>query len=265
MSKTAKNVIFRFVPLAILVVGLIVALATGLNEYISLTALVRNYGMLEGFVAEQFLIAILIYASLYIVVVAFSVPGAVILTLAGGLLLGAITGGLVTVVAATIGASIIFLIAKGSLGEALRARAGPFLQKLQKGFQEDAASYLLFLRLVPAFPFWLVNLAPALFGVRFSTYLLTTFFGIMPGTLAYTFAGSGIDTAVAEQARQLASCEAEGARCTANLGFADFVNTELVIGFAILGLVALLPAILKRFVRLPWGEGQKEARKTRGQ
>jgi uncharacterized membrane protein YdjX (TVP38/TMEM64 family) len=111
-------------------------------------------------------------------------PGAAVLTLAGRFLFGWFWGGLASMIAATIGAVLVFLIARTALGEPLAARAGPWLAKLRQGFQEGAFNYLLFLRLVPIFPFWLVNLAPALLGVSFWTYTLATIIGIIPGSFA---------------------------------------------------------------------------------
>ena len=110
---------------------------------------------------------------------------------------------------ATVGATIIFLIAKTSLGEPMAARAGPWLGKLRAGFQENALNYLLFLRLVPLFPFWLVNLAPGLLGVRLPTYLLGTFVGIIPGTFAFAFAGVGLDSVIEAQRAAYQACLAK--------------------------------------------------------
>ena len=119
-------------------------------------------------------------------VVALSLPGGAVLTLAGGFLFGWFIGGVASIIGATIGATIVFLIARSTIGDALAARAGPFLSRFRQGFQQDAFSYLLFLRLVPIFPFWLVNLAPGLLGVGFGTYVATTLLGIVPGTFAYS-------------------------------------------------------------------------------
>ena len=130
----------------------------------------------------------------YTVMVAFSIPGGAIMTMTGGFLFGtAVAGGLV-VVGATVGATAVFLIAKTALGDPLRARAGPALQKMEAGFQENALSYLLILRLVPLFPFFLVNLVPAFLGVSLRVYVSATFFGIIPGTLVFAQVGTGLDS-----------------------------------------------------------------------
>ena len=140
--------------------------------------------------------------------VALSLPGGLILTATGGLLFGWLVGGLAAVVGATIGATILFLIARTALGEALSERAGAWLAKLREGFKEDALSYLLFLRLVPAFPFWFVNIAPAILGVPLRTYVIGTFFGIIPATFAFASAGAGLDSVIVAAKAEYAACVA---------------------------------------------------------
>ncbi|MEO0619840.1 MAG: VTT domain-containing protein, partial [Pseudomonadota bacterium] len=117
------------------------------------------------------------------------------------------------------------------------------------GFSENALSYLLFLRLVPAFPFWLVNIAPGLLGVRLPTYVAGTFFGIIPGTMAFSFLGSGLDTTLSQANAEHKACVATNGAdaCTFALGVGDIVNANLLIAFALLGVVALIPIALKRF------------------
>ena len=119
------------------------------------------------------------------------------MTIAGGFLFGAWIGGLCAVIGATLGATAIFLAARAGLG-GLAQRAGRFVGKLEAGFRADAFNYLLVLRLVPIFPFWLVNLVPALVGVRLPTYVLATFLGIVPGTFVYASLGNGLGSLVEE-------------------------------------------------------------------
>ncbi|MCH9765169.1 MAG: VTT domain-containing protein, partial [Alphaproteobacteria bacterium] len=141
------------------------AFAMGWHKYLSFKTVGLNYEAMRTFIADNLIVALLLYAAIYITVVALSLPGGLILTVSGGLLFGWQIGAPATVIAATIGATILFLIAKTSFGEGLADRAGPWLAKLRDGFRENALNYLLFLRLVPAFPFFVVNLAPALLGV----------------------------------------------------------------------------------------------------
>ena len=128
----------------------------------------RHRDALSAFVDAHYVAALAAFMALYITAVSLSIPGALFLTITGGFLFGVIVGGAAVVVAATIGAIVIFLVARSAFGEYVVRRAGPRLSKICDGFCADAFSYLLFLRLVPLFPFFLVNLAPALVGVRLS-------------------------------------------------------------------------------------------------
>jgi uncharacterized membrane protein YdjX (TVP38/TMEM64 family) len=128
----------------------------------------------------------------YAAVIALSVPGGAVLTITGGFLFGIVAGSLYVVIAATLGATIVFLIAKSALGDALRAKAGPRIRRMEEGFRQDALSYLLVLRLIPLFPFWLVNIVPAFLGVPVRTYVLGTAIGIIPGSLVYASVGNGL-------------------------------------------------------------------------
>ena len=242
----------RLLPLLVLLAAIVAVYALGLHNYLTLEQLAENRDALKSFIAENFLLALLIFAGIYIVVVALSLPGGALMTVSGGFLFGWLVGGLAAVVAATIGAAIIFLIAKTSLGEPLAARAGPWLDKLRAGFQESALNYLLFLRLVPVFPFWLVNLAPAILGVPLTTYLIGTFVGIIPGTFAFAFAGVGLDSVIEAQRRSYDTCLAahrggEAAPCEFALDPSALVTPQLLIAFAALGAVALIPVVLRKF------------------
>lgn len=165
---------------------------TGLASYLSLDTLQTHREALTGWVSQNILLAALAYVGVYVVAVAFSMPGAVFLTLSGGFLFGAVMGTLLTVIGATVGATLIFLFAKTLFGENALDRFGAPAARLAEGIRKNAASYLLVLRLVPLFPFFLVNLVPAFVGVPLATYVLTTFFGIMPGTAVFSLAGAGL-------------------------------------------------------------------------
>jgi len=208
-------------------------------------------------VAENFLPALAAYAGIYVLVVAVSLPGGALLTLAGGFLFGWLVGGLVVVFAATIGASVVFLVARSSLGSVLAERAGPWLGRLRQGFDRDAMSYLLFLRLVPAFPFWLVNIAPALLGMDLRRYVLATLIGIIPGTFAFAFLGAGLDGLIAERHEAYGAClrrfggvaSRDAAGCSLSLDPAALLTTELIAAFVALGLIALVPVLVRRWRR----------------
>ena len=151
---------------------------------------------------------------------------------------------------ATIGASLLFLIAKYALADFFKAKSSKFIKKMAKNFSQDAASYLLFLRLVPLFPFTLVNVIPAILGVRFTTFVWTTAIGIIPGVIAYTYAGEGLRSIIALRA---IACEKNIAPCGQALNASDLVTKEIIIAISLLGLVALIPVIIKGF-RPKFGE-----------
>ena len=239
----------RWAPLAILLTAIAAAWAAGLQDYLSLTAIAENRDALVGFVASNLWLSLLLYAAVYVVTVALSLPGASLLTILGGFLFGSVLGGALTVFAATAGAVVIFMVARTSLGESLASRAGPWMNRLSKGFREDAFHYLLFLRLVPVFPFWLINIAPALAGVPLSTYVITTLLGIIPGTFAFAILGSGLDSIITAQKQAYAACVAEkGAdACTFSLDAGALVTPQLLAAFAALGVVALIPVAIKKW------------------
>jgi uncharacterized membrane protein YdjX (TVP38/TMEM64 family) len=182
----------RWLPALILAAAVIVFFALDLGRYLTFSALAANREWLLAEVARRGFLAALVFMLAYATVVALSVPGGAVLTVMSGFLFGTWLGGLYALIAATFGAATIFLIARTSLGEPLRQRAGPFLRKVEAGFQENATSYLLILRLVPLFPFWLVNLVPAFFGVTLRTFVIGSFFGMAPGTFVYASLGEGL-------------------------------------------------------------------------
>lgn len=195
MTETAEKAPFSLVrlwPLALLAGGIALFFLLELDTYLSFEALRDNRAFLTEWTAANRASAIFYYILLYILVVAFSLPGGAVMTIAGGFLFGPVFGTLWTVIGATIGASLLFLAAKTALGDILRAKAGPAIRRMEAGFQENALSYMFVLRLVPIFPFFLVNLAPAFLGVRLRTYMIATFLGIIPGTFVYALVGNGL-------------------------------------------------------------------------
>lgn len=214
---------------------------------LSLEALVRHRAMIDAFVSEHKAAAVLTYIVIYIVTVAVSVPGATFLTVVGGFLFGVLIGGSAAVVGATIGATIIFLVARTALGEPLLRRVGPRAHQLAQGFCEDAFSYLLFLRLVPAFPFFLVNLVPALAGVRLVPFVAATALGVIPASFVFAFAGTGLDSVIVAQSAAYRECLAAG-RTDCHLAFnaSDVLTWQLIGALVALGLFALAPVAVKR-------------------
>jgi uncharacterized membrane protein YdjX (TVP38/TMEM64 family) len=213
---------------------------------ISLESLVRNRASIDAFVAEHRLLAVIAYIGIYIVAVALSVPGAAFLTMAGGFLFGEAVGASAAVVGATIGAAIIFLVARTALGQPLLQRAGPRASQLAEGFREHAFSYLLFLRLVPVFPFFLVNLVPAFAGIRLGPFVAATALGIIPAALVYALAGTGLDSVITAQKNLYDQCiVAKRIDCRMVFEPAEVLTPRLVAALVALGLLALMPIVLK--------------------
>lgn len=190
----------RFLPLVVLIVAVIAIFASGLTRYLNLESLQANEALLRGYIDENLILALLAFIAVYAIATAVSLPGAIILTLAGGYLFGTWVGGSATVIGATVGAVAVFYAVRTSLGEALRAKAeasGGMLKKVIDGVGQGAFGYILTLRLIPLAPFWLVNVAAALAHAPLRAYALATFFGIMPATFIYSGIGAGIGALVA--------------------------------------------------------------------
>ena len=173
-------------------VGLAVVFGFHLDRDLSFATLAANRLVLLAAVARHPFMVTALFAALYVVATTLSLPGSSLLTMGAGFLFGLAFGTVVVVVAATLGATLLYLIARTSFGEFLRGRTSGALERLQGGFQQDAFSYLLFLRLVPLFPFWLVNLVCALLEVPLRTFVSATLVGIIPGTAVYASVGSGL-------------------------------------------------------------------------
>jgi uncharacterized membrane protein YdjX (TVP38/TMEM64 family) len=236
----------RVVPLVAVVAVSGFVIAMGWHRQLSFETLARHHEALRELIASHEVAAVGAYVVLYAVAIALSVPVGFFLTLAGGILFGAILGGAAAMAGATIGAIFIFLIAKSAVGEHLLRRAGPLAGKLAQGFRADAFSYLLFLRLVPVFPFWLINLVPALCGVRLATFVAATAVGIIPGTFAIAFVGAGLDSVIAAQQAAYHLCLA-GHRpdCRLRFHMNAVLTPELVTALVLLGVFALIPVAVK--------------------
>ena len=184
-TEKARFSAARLLPLAVLV-------AFDLHHFLGFEALKENRKWLLLQVDQHAVVTALAFLGIYTLVVAFSVPGASFMTIAGGFLFGQTLATAYVLVGASVGASIVFLAAKTALGNVLHERAGPWMQKMEAGFQENAFNYLLVLRLIPLFPFFVVNLVPAILGMRLAPYFLATAIGIVPGTFVYATVGAGL-------------------------------------------------------------------------
>ena len=230
-AKPKRFSLWRLLPLAVIVGGLVLALAMGWHNYLTLDTLRENREALLKWRDANLLVAAVTFCGVYALVAAFSIPGGAILTIGGGFLFGIWQGTAYVVVAATVGASALFLAARYALGDLLKAKAGGAIRKMEAGFRENALSYLLVLRLVPLFPFWLVNLVPAFLGVRLRTYLLGTFVGIIPGTAVYATVGAGVG-AVIDRGEE------------PNL--AAILEPEVLAALIGLAVLSLVPVVYKR-------------------
>ncbi|MCC6193071.1 MAG: TVP38/TMEM64 family protein [Burkholderiales bacterium] len=211
--------------LALFVAGIVAFVALGGPEYLSLESLQRHRDTLLSFTEAHYAAAIAIAFLAYVAAVAFSLPGALVLSLAMGFIFGRWVGTVVVVLAATLGATILFLAARYIFADAARKRLGAIGERINEGFTENAFSYLLFLRLVPAFPFFLVNLAPAFTSIPVRTFVLATLVGIIPGS--FVFANLGETLGRIDSLQGLVSWPTLGA-------------------FALLGVLALVPIAVKK-------------------
>lgn len=216
-----------------LVVALAIGLGIGaflyfdLGQFLSLTALKENRDSLLAFTDEHFLGAVGIFIVSYVLVAGLSLPGAVILTLAGGFLFGGALATLFINIGATTGATVAFLAARYLLRDPVEQKFGKWLGPFQEGFAKNAFSYLLTLRLIPLFPFFVVNLVSGLTRVNIGTYIGATAIGIIPGSFVYAYAG-----------RQLGTINS----------LKEIASPNVIGAFVLLGLLALVPVAYKRYM-----------------
>jgi uncharacterized membrane protein YdjX (TVP38/TMEM64 family) len=190
------SVLRRLLPVAILLAGLALFLLLGLERYFSFDMLSRHQAALIRWVVENKALAAIAFVLIYAAVVAFSLPVAVLITPVGGFLFGVWMGAALSVIGATLGSIAVFLAARTAFRDLFRKRAGAALARLEAGFHRDDFSYLLFLRLVPVFPFWLINIVPALLGMRLDRYVLATLIGILPAAIVYSSLGAGLGAVI---------------------------------------------------------------------
>lgn len=224
----------RWLMLGLLAAMIAVGVFLNANDYLSFETLRTHRMELTDFVGRHRVLAVLSFVGVYFAATAVSFPGATLLTVAGGFLFGSVLGCLWAVIGATLGAIAIFLVARTAFGDLLEARAGPFLQKMEAGFRENAVSYMLFLRLVPLFPFFIVNLVPAFLGVSLRDYAFATFIGIVPGGFVYASVGAGL-----------------GSYFDANetLNLSGVMTPQILFALMGLALLSLLPIAVKRLRR----------------
>jgi uncharacterized membrane protein YdjX (TVP38/TMEM64 family) len=188
----------RFWPLVLLVLAVAVAWGSGLAHWLNWGTLARNQSALAAWVGAHPIAAPSLYLLAYALVVTLSLPEAAVVSVAGGLLFGTVLGGVLAIFGSSIGAIVLFLAVRHHLAPAIAARGGLLIERIRRELGRDGCSYLLAIRLVPAFPFWLVNLAAALSGMRLLPYTIATVIGIIPATFVYTSIGAGVGKVLAE-------------------------------------------------------------------
>jgi uncharacterized membrane protein YdjX (TVP38/TMEM64 family) len=201
-----------------------------LGRFLSLQALKDNRDDLLSFTETQSALAAALFVLIYVAVVGLSLPGAVILTLAGGFLFGALWGTLFVNLGATTGATLAFLASRYLLRDWVERKFGKWLGPVQQGFEKNAFSYLMTLRLIPLFPFFAVNLISGLTRVNVGTYVAATALGIIPGSFVYAYAG-----------RQLGTINS----------LKDIASPGVIGAFVLLGLLALVPNLYKKWSGKP--------------
>lgn len=222
----------RFIPLTLILVLIVIIYLSGVLDYFTFENLKHHRELLKQLVGDHPYLCAATYVAVYIIVTTLALPIDLVITVYGGFLFPQPWAAILVVIGAFIGANILFLVARGPLHDLLLNYAGPYLQKFKDGFHRDAAHYMLFLRLVPLFPFWLVNIVPAFLGIPFFTYAWTTFVGIIPAVCVFTQAGEGVGSILDD-----------GMALTVT----SILTMDVKIALIGLGFLALLPLAVKWF------------------
>jgi len=219
------------IAIAVVIAGAIGAfIFFDLGRFLSLDALKENRDHLLAFTEANYVASVVLFILAYIAVTGLSLPGAVILTLAGGFLFGSVFGTLFVNLGATTGATLAFLAARYMLRDWVEQKFGKWLEPLQQGFAKNAFSYLMTLRLIPLFPFFVVNLVSGLTRMNVGNYVAATAIGIIPGSFVYAYAG-----------RQLGTINS----------LKEIASPNVIGAFVLLGLLALMPIVYKKFTAKP--------------
>ncbi|TXK62135.1 FAD-dependent oxidoreductase [Alkalisalibacterium limincola] len=216
------------IALALVAVVAVLVHATGAADLLDLETLKQRQTQLDAWISGNLWLALALFFALYVVVTAFSIPGAAVMTVAAGALFGLLAGTVLVSFASTIGATLAFLVARFLLRGSLRAKFGRRLEKIDAGIQRDGAFYLFTLRLVPVFPFFVINLLAGLTALRTWTFYWVSQLGMLPATVVYVFAGT-----------QLARIESLG----------DVLSPGLIGAFVVIGLLPLLMRWLARWLQ----------------
>ena len=234
MNKSLMKKVQHCLPFLIIVGLSLSAWAMGIHHYFTLSSLKEHQHVLESLIFAHETGAVFIFMGLYILIVGLSIPGAAFMTLTGGFLFGQTIGTIAVVVAATLGATVLFAAARLASSSFLARKAGPWVEKMKAGFQENAFAYLLTLRLIPLFPFVAVNLAAAVFQIPLKTFIIATFVGIIPGSFVFVSMGNALKDVIQ----------------TPDFSPQIILDPKIILAFAGLGLLSLLPVLYRHFQKI---------------
>ena len=231
-----KKYIIRLIVLAVIVAGIFSLIRfTAVGDYLSARSLQENKEALKGFVERNYLVSVLVYIVAYILVVALSIPGAMWVSIGGGFFFGVVFATIYINIGATIGATIVFLAARFFLGEMIQNKYGDRLARFNKEIDTNGSNYLITLRLIPVFPFWMINLFAGVTKIKPRTFILTTSLGIIPGSAVYAYAGYAFN----------------------DLGEGG-VPKNIIFAFLLLAILSIVPVVVKKLRARKTGDQQAE-------
>lgn len=220
----------KYLPLLTIIVLSLIAWLSGVHHFVNLETFKKHQKEITLFIEHRLILSLIVYAILYTATVALSIPVATFMTILGGLLFGQWIGTTVVVISATLGACLLFLSAQTASRDILTKKAGGWVKKMQDGFQRNAFSYLLTLRLIPLFPFVAVNLVAALLQTPFQLFFIATLLGIIPGSFVYVSMGVALKEVIQQPDFK-----------------ADFIlNPKILTTLIGLGILSLLPVLYKK-------------------
>lgn len=230
-GRRALRLALRFAPVLLILIAVVLVVRSGWLGRLSLESLRDSRKDLLAFVSAHPLQSLALYLAVYVTTVALSLPTALILTLSGGFLFGPWIGGSAAAIGCTAGATIIFLVSRLTVGDAVEARTGPRVRALAEEIRKDAFFYILTLRLIPMTPFWLTNVAAGLIAIPAATFAAATLIGILPVGLIYAGIGSGLDA-------EFASGKA--------LSLSTLISPKLALPLLALAALSVLPILYQR-------------------
>jgi uncharacterized membrane protein YdjX (TVP38/TMEM64 family) len=249
VRRPGSRALWRWWPVVALIGVAVAAHLAGLDQQVSLAGVARNRHALRAFVDEHWFAAILCYAGIYVAMTIASFPAAAVMSIAGGFLFGWWVSAPLSMLSATFGATTVFFIVRNTAGRAFAAQAGPIASRLRQGVAQHAFYYLLSLRLLPVVPFCVINAGAGLCRVKPSTFIAATLVGIIPGALAYSWLGTGLDKVIVAEQKSFAACVATKGivNCHFELAPSAFATPQLVVALIVLSVMALLPLAVRYF------------------